>query len=45
MVLNVRSGVYSSCKDVVSPTTSGTVMDLLCGAWYELTVHEANKLN
>jgi hypothetical protein len=27
------NGVYDSCKDVVSPSTSGTVMDLLCGAW------------
>ena len=25
--------VYSSCKDVVSPSTTGTVMDLMCGAW------------
>ena len=25
--------VYSSCKDVVSPATTGTVMDLMCGAW------------
>ena len=25
--------VYSSCRDVVSPSTTGTVMDLMCGAW------------
>ena len=25
--------VYDSCKDVVSPSTTGTVMDLMCGAW------------
>ena len=25
--------VYDSCKDVVSPATTGTVMDLMCGAW------------
>ena len=25
--------VYKSCADVVNPSTSGSVMDLLCGPW------------
>ena len=25
--------VYKSCADVVMPSTSGTVMDILCGPW------------
>jgi Niemann-Pick C1 protein len=25
--------VYDSCKDVVNPSTSGSVMDLMCGPW------------
>lgn len=25
--------VYESCADVVNPSTSGSVMDLLCGPW------------
>ena len=25
--------VYQSCADVVNPSTSGSVMDLLCGSW------------
>ncbi len=26
-------GVYESCKDVISPATTGTVLDLMCGPW------------
>ena len=25
--------VYDSCKDVVNPSLTGSVMDLMCGAW------------
>ena len=34
--------VYKSCADVVMPSTSGTVMDILCGPWggnYEIVIN------
>ena len=27
------SKVYKSCAEVINPSTSGSVMDLLCGPW------------
>ena len=30
---NYAAQVYQSCADVVNPSTSGSVMDLLCGPW------------